>query len=170
MHKPLQYLFLSVLFAGAVSVISGCGTLGLRSEQQQLFDEGMQFLHAGNQQQSYERFQQVVHAAPVAGITDEALFRLTLLQFAEECGGKGTPQTLALLERLKKEYPASPWTHQAAPLAACLSGKGSREKEREHINQLVRENRELARENRELRQNIERLKNLDFEIEQKRKR
>ena len=58
-------------------------------------------------------------------------------------------------------------TQQSKALTDWLTGTRTA---REQTNQLLRENRDLARENRELRQNMERLKNLDLEIEQKRKR
>jgi len=159
---------LAVLLAGTI-FFSGCSMLRLQTEQERQFSEGLQALQTGNLHHAYQLLEQVVNAPPVAGMTDEALFRLALLQFSEEGGGSGktTSRSLVLLERLQKEFPASPWTHLSTPLADWLTGS---KREKAHSNQLTRENRELMRENRELRQNIERLKMLDLELEKKRKR
>jgi outer membrane protein assembly factor BamD (BamD/ComL family) len=90
-----------------------------------------------------------VTAAPgTPGITDEALIRLALLQLR---GGQERDLALALrsLERLAKEYPDSHWTPLADPLADLVSRSQS-----------------LARDNRTLRQNIQKIKELELELEQ----
>lgn len=155
--------------AGALLVtasLAGCTTFmsSARSPvSERCLAEGLLSLQSGNLRLAHELFECVVNEPAVDKVTDEALFRLALLQLGED-GTKAVPRAQVLLERLRKEYPASPWTHQAAPLAAWLAGtKVGRDREREHVNQLIRENREL-------RQNIERLKELDLEIEKKRKR
>lgn len=154
--------------AGAILVaatLSGCAAFTNRSASvsERCLAEGLLSLHSGNLRLAHELFECAVSEPPVDKITDEALFRLALLQLGED-GSKAVPRAQALLERLRKEYPGSPWTHQAAPLTTWLAGtKVGRDRDREHVNQLILENREL-------RQNIERLKDLDLEIEKKRKR
>lgn len=160
-------LVIMALLASAMGALPGCSSLGLQSEQERQFAAGLQSLQLGNQQQASNLFERIVSAPPVAGVTDEVLFRLALLQLAEDAGSKGMARSQVLLDRLKKEFPDSPWAPHATALVSWFAGsRGSREQ----INQLTREYRELVRENRELRQNIERLKNLDIEIEKKRKR
>lgn len=162
LHK--QYYYILILLA--VLSVGGCATLGqLESgaEQKRQLTKGVQLLQAGNVKQARDMLERVVAAAPRTDVTDEAIFRLALLHINNEAV-KGTLRTPALLERLKKEYPHSSWTHLSAPLTAYMYGtKISHEKERE-------QNILLQRESRELRQSIERLKDLDIEMDKKNKR
>jgi hypothetical protein len=109
------------------------------------------------------------------GVTDEALFRLSLLYL---CNGQDNDkESLQLaqktIERLRKEYPTSSWAGLAAPVAELISTTGDLRRLNQSLrnqNQaLTRENQSLAKETQELRQNIEKLKRLDLELEQKRK-
>jgi len=92
-------------------------------------------------------------------VTDEALFRLALLNLKDD-SNKSLLRAQSLLDRLSEKYPASLWTRQSAQLHAYL-----RRRQREQKSQ-----KELSRDNRELRQNLERLKQLDLELEQRIKR
>lgn len=157
-----------VAITGAMLVtatLAGCTTFSGNASapvSARCLAEGLLSLQSGNLRLAQELFECVVNEPAADKITDEALFRLALLQLGED-SAKAVPRTQALLDRLRKEYPDSRWAHQAAPLTAWLAGtRVSRDRDREHANQLLRENREL-------RQNIERLKVLDLEIEKKRK-
>jgi len=109
------------------------------------------------------------------GVTDEALFRLSLLYLGN--GQDNDRETLQLaqqtIERLRKEYPSSSWAGMAAPLAELLTSTAELRKQNQNLksqNQtLTKENQSIAKETQELRQNIEKLKRLDLELEQKRK-
>jgi TolA-binding protein len=105
------------------------------------------------------------------GVTDEALFRLALLSLKPSPERPASPQGHQLLRRLKKEYPASPWTAQAAPLVELInSAEELRRQNRNYrtANQaLTREANELNKNIKELTKNIEQLKHLDLEIERK---
>jgi thioredoxin-like negative regulator of GroEL len=159
-----------------LACLAGCGTTKNYvprpvsvSGQERNFAGALEYLRSGNEQRARELLERVVEAAPVNGITDEALFRLALLQLRDE-GGRGAAQTQLLLERLADEYPNSNWTRQAAPLSIYLSNvKNLRDRQRE-LKTLRDLNLSLSRDNRELRQTIERLKSLDLELEQKIKR
>jgi outer membrane protein assembly factor BamD (BamD/ComL family) len=97
-----------------------------------------------------------IAAAPgVAGITDEALARLALLHLR---GGqeRDQAQALRLIERLAKEYPESQWTPLVAPVADLVNRNQS----------LNRENQSLTRDNRTLKQNIQKIKDLELQLEQ----
>jgi hypothetical protein len=138
-------------------------------EQERAFAGALEHLKTGKIQQVRELLEKVVAAAPISGITDEALFRLALLNIRDE-NGRGPLRAQALLERLENEFPRSIWTHQAAPLASYLAGiKPTRDKQRE-LKTLRDLNLSLSRDNRDLRQTIERLKSLDIELDQKIKR
>lgn len=139
----------------------GCANfaVGISSERERYFTEGMQSLQRGKERQARELLERAIAVPTGDGLIDEALFRLALLHLRDD-EGRGQARSLVLLERLKKEYPHSSWTYQSAPLAAYMV---SHEKERE-------KNILLSRENRELHQSIDRLKNLDLEMEKKIKR
>lgn len=154
----------------------GCGTVGSKisrivssPEQERNLAAALDSLRAGREQQARDMFEHVIVAPPLGGVTDEALFRLALLHVGDD-GGKDTTRARSLLERLRNDYPNSPWTRQSAPLAAYLAGAGNpRDRERE-IRTLRQLNLSLSRDNKELRQSIERLKSLDLELEQKMRR
>jgi hypothetical protein len=138
-------------------------------DQERRFAGALEFMRAGREKEAREMLDLVVAGAPRSGMTDEALFRLSLLYLRDD-GGKGTARTQELLERLDEEYPHSIWAHQAAPLAAYLTGvRTLRDRQRE-VRTLKELNLSLSRDNREMRQSIERLKSLDLELEKKIKR
>jgi hypothetical protein len=102
----------------------------------------------------------------VPGVTDEALFRLSLLYLKSGPGNDKGPTQLAhqSIERLRKEFPSSSWTGMAAPVEELLTATAEL---RRQSRTLKNQNQSLSRENQELRQTIEKLKRLDLELEQK---
>jgi hypothetical protein len=139
------------------------------NDQERRFAGALEFLRAGREQESRDLLELVVAGSPRSGVTDEALFRLSLLYLRDDVG-KGTARTQELLERLINEFPRSIWARQGAPLAAYLTGvRTLRDRQRE-VNTLKELNLSLSRDNREMRQSIERLKSLDLELEKKIKR
>jgi len=139
------------------------------SAQERIFAGALEFLRSGREQEARDAFERVLEGPSRSGVTDESLFRLSVLHL-RDTGGKGTTRTQELLERLQTEYPRSIWANQAAPLSAYLSGiKVLRDRQRE-VKTLKELNLSLSRDNREMRQSIERLKSLDLELEQKIKR
>ena len=139
------------------------------SEQERSLTGALDQLRDGKEQQARALLEKVVDGAPVAGVTDEALFRLSLLCLKED-GGKGLLRAQSLLERLADKYPDSLWTKQSAPLLLHLAeARVLRNRQRE-LKSLREHNLSLSRDNRELRQNLEQLKQLDLELEQRIKR
>ena len=137
--------------------------------QERRFAGALEFLRVGNEQAARDLLERVVEEPPRNGVTDEALFRLSVLSLRDE-GGKGIVRSLELLERLKTEFPRSIWNNQAAPLGTYLTGvKSLRDRQRE-VKTLKELNLSLSRDNREMRQSIEKLKSLDLELEKKIKR
>ena len=108
---------------------------------------------------------------PTAGVTDEALFRLALLSLKPSVERPASPQGHQLLKRLKKDYPSSPWTAQAAPLFELINSAEELRRQNRNFraaNQsLGKEVNELNKNINELTRNIEQLKHLDQEIEKK---
>jgi len=138
-------------------------------DQERSFAGALEFLRAGKEKEARDLLELVVAGPSRGGVTDEALFRLSLLYLRDE-GGKGAERTQEMLERLIDEFPRSIWAYQSAPLAAYLTGvRTLRDRQRE-VKTLKELNLSLSRDNREMRQSIERLKSLDLELEKKIKR
>ena len=101
----------------------------------------------------------------VPGVTDEALFRLSLIRLGSVQGKNGHTQAQRDLERLQKEYPASSWTPLASSLTEFLAADDD---VRLQARKLKEVNGALTRENRDLIQSIEKLKKLELEMGTKR--
>lgn len=118
------------------------------------------------------------------GVTDEALFRLSLLGIRQYSDPDGMKLVRSRLERLQLEYPSSSWSRLSWPLLEYLSESDKYRNDLRNVKMrnsaLSRENRELnlanqqvqalIKENRELLQRIEKLKSLDLELERKNRR
>lgn len=169
----LEYVIYSMLLAlvtmnaGCVRVDGGMPRLRVFSEPQRTLTAALDELQAGKEPQARTLMEKVVAGEPMVGVTDEALFRLALLNLNE--GGKNQ-RAQALLERLSGEYPDSLWTKQSAPLLAHLAEVRNLHIRQRELKSLKEQNLSLSRDNKELRQSLERLKQLDLELEQKIKR
>jgi len=165
---------IALVVALVLVITGGCGTLRSKPltetsaavEQERRFAGALQYLKQGKEGESERLLEQVVAGAALPGVTDEALFRLALLHLGDE-GGKGDVRAQTVLTRLKKEYPRSIWTRQAAPLTAYLTGVGALRDSLRELRTLRERNQSLIRDNKELRQSLDRLKDLDLELEQK---
>ena len=180
--KPEQFIMMIVMVAvllsagGCSRLMGGNGTVTrvvapveptrVFTPVERTFAAALQQLRAGNESAARELLGQVVEAYPLAGVTDEALFRLSLLELRGE-NGSGETRAKELLDQLFRKYPASIWSRQAAPLAAYVQETVSLRARKREIRSLRNNNLSLSRDNKELRQSIERLKNLDLELEQK---
>ncbi|HEY5514343.1 MAG TPA: hypothetical protein VIK40_11930 [Geomonas sp.] len=108
---------------------------------------------------------------PVPGVTDEALFRLALLSLKPSAERPASTKAHQLLRRLKKEFPSSPWTAQAAPLTELINAAEElrrQNKSYKATNQSqAKEINELNRNIEQLNSSIDQLKHLDLELEKK---
>jgi hypothetical protein len=181
-YKQILY---GVALAVLIPLLGACSQLGWKvsvvsvatedsappaiSLQERRFAGALEFLRSGNELAARDLFEQVIDEPSRSGVTDEALFRLSVLFLREE-GTKGTGRALELLERLKSEFPRSIWAYQAGPLNAYLTGMRTLRDRQREVKTLKELNFSLSRDNREMRQSIERLKSLDLELEKKIKR
>lgn len=178
-HKQIISIVVLVL----LPLLCGCSQLGWKvsaasddsvspsiPDQERHFAVALKFLRDGNEQAARDLFERVVKGPSRKGVTDEALFRLSVLYLRDDGSNKGTVRALEMLERLKNEFPRSLWTQQAAPLGVYLAGVKTLRDRRREINTLKELNLSLSRDNREMRQSMERLKSLDLELELKIKR
>lgn len=161
------FLPIILLFAlgGCASLRSGDGGVVQRFSQSRKLAGAKELLESGDRVEAAKALTAVIAAGDIPGITDEALFRLALLGLRPSLERDNNLQALQLLKRLKKEYPASPWTAQSAQLTELLSGL---EEVRRQIRNLKSHNQSLSNEVNELNRSIDQLKQLDQELEKKR--
>ena len=123
-------------------------------------------LETGDRAGAIRSLTAIIETGNFTGITDEALFLLALLDLNQSLENEGNLQSLQLLKRLGKEYPASPWTAQSRQLLELLKGI---EEMRRQVRNLKSHNQSLTNELNELNRNIDQLKQLDQELEKKRR-
>lgn len=150
--------------------LTGCSTfkeiqssLAKNYEANQQLSSALQALEQGKSAVAASILETIINEPPINGVTDEALFRLSLLKLPYE-DRDGTLPSLRHLERLRYEYPGSSWAQQAKPLIEFLNGVTDIKRQNRNLKIL---NISLTKDNKEMRQNIEKLKNLDMQLERK---
>lgn len=157
--KNILILCVIMALGGCVSLSRPGGVL-YPSTQSNRLAQAVALLEQGRTDAARELLAALCAEPGVAGITDEALLRLSLLRL----GAGQDRQIRHDLERLKKEYPASSWS----PLADLLNEQLLSSEELQQQNRKLKEqNSSSTRENRELRQSIEKLKSLELELGKK---
>lgn len=190
MKRLAAGLLISVLLCGC-SITKGVMLITPNPQKVRL-DKAVQALEKGNEDAAIKLLEEVIEDKGIPGVTDEALFRLSMLGIRRQNETDGMKLVLSKLERLRADYPSSSWTRLTWPLMEYIAGveaiKGelrtvkvknaavSRENRDLHaasqqtareIRELQGNNQSLAKENRELNQRIEKLKSLDLELERK---
>jgi diguanylate cyclase (GGDEF)-like protein len=165
MKQLLATIILAVQLTGCAALQKPGGLLYGHGQEQKL-TAAVQQLRDGNPKTATSLLAAICAEPGAAGVTDEALFRLGLLYLRTPSESNDTPLAQHTFERLQREYPASPWTRQAAPLIRLLSTTNETQRQNHSLKAL---NLSLTRENRELRQSMEKLKHLDMELENKNK-
>lgn len=165
MKQLLTTIILAVHLTGCAALQKPGGLLYGHGQEQKL-TAAVQQLRDGNLKTATSLLAAICAEPGVAGVTDEALFRLGLLYLRTPSESNDAPVVQHTFERLQREYPASPWTRQAAPLIRLLSTINETQRQNHSLKAL---NLSLTRENRELRQSMEKLKHLDMELENKNK-
>ena len=161
-----------VLLAILLLVMCGCASFRgseagpIRSTQSRDLARATLLLGSGDRAGAVRALTAVTAAAGITGITDEALFRLALLNIHPAAERDGNLPALQLLRRLKKEYPLSHWTAQSGQLLELLSGV---DELRRQVRSLKSQNQSLSNEVNELNLSIDQLKNLDQELEKRRR-
>ncbi len=136
------------------------------SDGERNFATALQYIKKGNEYSARGQLERVVNGPKLAGITDEALFRLAIFNLRDE-DSKGEANARKLLERLLREFPKSIWSYQADPLLVYIQDTANLRARLLELKALRNQNLSLSRDNKELRQSIEKIKNLDLELEQK---
>lgn len=158
----LLLLILALLASGCASLNFGEGGVVQRFSQSRNLAAATALLEKGDRAGAAGKLAAIVDNSGVPGVTDEALFRLALLTLRPPT--ELNPQALQLLRRLKKDYPGSPWTLQAAQLTELLTAVDELKRQNRHYRTV---NQSLTGENNELKQSIDQLKRLELELERK---
>jgi len=157
----------------AASLCAGCASTAKKGEsagfvqrysESKRLGKAVDLLAKGDSSGAAKEFNAISLGTPIPGVTDEALFRLALLSLKPGAERQSSGQAYQLLKRLKKEYPASPWSAEATPIIELLNAND--DLKRQHRN-LKDANQLLSREIKDLNKNIEKLKHLDLELERK---
>jgi hypothetical protein len=188
MKKSFLIIFLALEMSGCATLTKPGGVL-YHSSQKVKLSRAVTLLEQGKTMAAAELLAAICADPGVPGVTDEALFRLSLLQLESNQEKNGTIKAQNNLERLQKEYPSSSWTPLASSLSEFLSTTDDvRQQNRkfEELNlsltkeqrvfkeqkrslakensDLKEQNLSLTKENLELRQGIEKLKALELEL------
>ncbi len=140
------------------------GSLFYAESQAEKLETARKLLRNDRVQSATQVLVGICSAKGVPGVTDEALFRLSLIYLDAGQTKNDISQAQETLEKLMHDYPASSWSPHAAALVELIATLNRK------IKSLKGENITLEKKNRELRLNIEKLKILDIEQDQKIKR
>lgn len=152
-----------IIFISLIALFNGCAVLNA-IDQRSTLSSATEMIKKGEDDVAVVLLEEICSEKGVKGITDEAMFRLGLLYLDHKTRAEGLTKAHNILERLHKEYPESEWTIQALPLLKFLKETRSM---RRKIEELEESNTSLLKENKKLNLDIEKLKTLDLELEQK---
>lgn len=174
----MKNTFTCFIFLLALSGLSSCTTVRkgdtYEQEQHQKLVLARMLLEDNRLGAAKRILATIAEEREVAGVTDEALFRLALLNL--EPGEKKilTGNAGKNLEKLLSLFPSSPWKSHAATLKGLLEAYDLSREENSELEKTIRSlkssNLSLGKENKELRQDMEKLKQLDLELEKRKNR
>jgi len=166
MRKVLTLILAASLCAGCATTKKGESGFIERYDRSRKLAQAVELMKKGNTTAAARELNAICSSVAVPGVTDEALFRLALLSLKPSAERPVSGQSQQLLKRLRKEYPASPWTVQAAQLNDLLN---LTEELKQQNRGLKATNQSLAKEVNEYSKIIKQLKALDLELEQNRR-
>jgi hypothetical protein len=161
-----------ILFTFMILSLNGCSTLKEVQSTlvnnyaaQQKLSAALQAMEQGKSAEAISILERIISAPGVNGVTDEALFHLSLLKLSYE-DDDGSLPSVRYLERLRRDYRDSNWARQAKPLLEFLKEFTAVKRQNRNLKIL---NMSLTKDNKDMHQNIERLKNLDMQLERRSK-
>lgn len=180
--KKLAAIFLCALLLNACANMRLESALDNRSSQEKKLETAVKLQNEGKISSAVEVLKALCAERGVRGVTDEALFRLSMLYLGNgmENDKEFIQHAQHNIDRLRKEYPSSSWTGMAEPVADLLANAAELRRQYQNLKKenqalsrenqaLSKESQGLTKENQDLKESIEKLKRLDLEMEQKRK-
>lgn len=154
-----------------ICIFCGCSSIGTFNKnymynlnQRSKLASAKDMLSQGKKEPAINLLSEISNGKGVPGVTDEAMFMLALLYLNSSHDVEKSVYSQELLKRLQTEYPASLWALQSSPLLGLLI---KTRRERESKVEIYQEINYLKLENKRLKLNIERLKTLDLELEER---
>ncbi len=170
MRQLTAFMLLMILLAGCASTRRPV-RISYSQRQSDRLAAAMQLLGREDSRGAMNLLAAICAEPGVPGVTDEAFFRLALVQLGSANETEEPHPARQTLERLQKEYPTSSWSRQAPSILALLTAQSDlrrANRDLETLNlSLGEQNRHLTRERNELREKLDKLKNLDLELESK---
>jgi len=159
--RKRQYLhfFAAVL----IFLLSGCSVLKEMRDQndsRDALERGQRLLAQGNYEDAVKENQRVLSVFENKAPADEALFNLALIHSHVENPQKDYRKAMNLFSKLVKDYPQSPFAEQSKVWIGVLQVH----------DKLSQENEKLTQANQKLTELIERSKQVDLEIEEKKRK
>ncbi|MDD2319396.1 MAG: hypothetical protein PHO83_05020 [Geobacteraceae bacterium] len=167
-----------IVIIAIVTGLSGCATtrqvdLNTREQQNKLVLAKL-LLENNRTSAAKKTLSEISSASPVPGITDEAIFRLALLELENGQQKATTDKADKNLNKLLSKFRSSSWRPHATTLKGLIEGYEAALQEKSELERTVKNlknaNATLSKENADLRQDMEKLKMLDLELERKKKR
>ena len=146
-----------------------------RSGQAWKLSRAVVLLEEGNSSAAAQILSHIANEPFEPGITDEALFRLSLLHLGSVRESSDMTLTLKELKQLASKYPRSSWTPMSLRITGLLTSMDDTLRNNIKLkkvnlslsqdnSRLKESNLSFAKENTELRKNMEKLKNLELEL------
>ncbi len=146
--KNILIMILAIGMGGCAALTNPGGLL-YPSGQQMKLSKAVALLQEGDSSAAAVLLNDISADPPVPGVTDEALFLLSILRLGSGGDVNNIAQAQNDLEQLGKEYPSSSW----APLATSLSGfLAAAYETRQQEDKLNESNLSLSQENKELKE------------------
>lgn len=155
--------------AGLIFFLLGCGIVKEfrgQGETRRLLSRGAEMLARGDYQGSIRENQRVLEQVGGEPPGDEALFGLGLVYAHAENPGKDYGKAADFFRKISRDFPRSPLAGQAKAWLGALEENGRLFQSQEKT---ARENDRLSQENQKLKQVIEKSRQVDIEIEQKKR-
>lgn len=167
-----------VLIVITAMALGGCATMNKADrysyEQQKKLALAKILLQSNRPAAARKTLAEISTAPPVASVTDEALFRLALLDLETDSQKTATEKSEKSLTALLTSFSSSSWSSHAIMLKNLLEAYDSTVQEKAELEKTIKNlknsNTSLSKENANLRQDLEKLKKLDLELEMKKKR
>ena len=161
-----------------ITGLSGCAVIKKEDPnvnlQRQKLVLAKLFLQNNRAEEAKKTLTEITAKPAVAGVTDEAFFRLALLDLEAGQQKIATEKTGKDLDTILSKFKSSSWSAHAATLKGLIDAYDTALQEKSELDRsaknLKNSNASLTKENTDLRQDMERLKKLDLELEMKKKR
>lgn len=165
--------------------LSGCATIRKEDpnalEQRQKLILAKMLLERNRTEAAKKTLTEITAKPPVAGITDEALFRLALIDLEAGQQKIATEKSGKDLDTILSKFKSSSWSAHATTLKGLLDAYDITLQEKAELDRSVKNlknsnasltsaNASLTKENNDLRQDLEKIKKLDLELDMKKKR